>query len=151
MKKLNVMIIIIFIMVSLGSVCGADDKKGYVVKETFQFILVPNPNPDSNGLPWGPWGGSEGRVYCSNNDFVTGCSYSLESYPGYTRLSDYAFLNVIPIECSPDLRDEESGEAVCKGCLVTLTVSHPDPPTYPQSPTDGKFRAYAYCGKPPKK
>ncbi len=149
MKKLTVMIVTICVMITLGSVCGADDKKGYVVKETFKFTLVENPNP-TGPLPWGPWGSSEGRVYCANNDFVTGCSYSLESFPGYTRLPDYAFLNVIPIECSPDLRDEETGVAVCKGCLVTLTVNHPDPPPS-GSPTDGTFRAYAYCGRPPKK
>lgn len=149
MKKLIVMIVMVSTMIALGSVCGAGDKKGYVVKETFQFTLVKNPNA-ANGLPWGPWGGSEGRVYCANNDFVTGCSYSLQSYPGYTQLSDYGFLNVIPIECTPDLRNVDAGEAVCKGCVVHLTVIHPDPPANLAIPTGGTFRAYAYCGRLPK-
>jgi len=152
MKKVIVMIVIISAMITFGSVCGAadktGDKKGYVVKESFSFKLVPN--PATGNPPWGPWGSSEGRVYCAKNDFVTGCSYALYSYPGYTQLSDYAFLNVIPIECTPDLKEEDAGVAVCKGCLVTLTVNHPDPPpdTIPPdvTPTDGWFRVYAYCG-----
>jgi hypothetical protein len=32
--------------------------------------------------------------------------------PGTTHLSDYLFQHIIPIECTPDLRDENSGEAV---------------------------------------
>jgi len=148
MKKVIVMTVIIFAMITLGSVCGAGDKNGYVVKETFTFKLGQNPNNGS----WGPLDHSNvGRVYCANNDFVTGCSYSLESYPGYTQLSDYAFLNVIPIECTPDLKEEDDGVAVCKGCFVQLNVIHPAPPPSPASPTEGKFRVYAYCGKPPKK
>ena len=78
MKKCTLMMmVIIFATIALGSVCGAGDKNGYVVKETFTFTLLPNPNR-VDGLPWGPRDGSdEGRVYCENNDFVTGCSYSL--------------------------------------------------------------------------
>ncbi len=146
MKKLAV-VIVVFAMILLVSVCGAADKKGYVVKETFQFTLVPNPNA-SNGLPWGPWGDNNGigRVYCDKSDFVTGCSYSLQSYPGYTRPWEYSFLHVIPIECNPDLRDEDDGTTVCNGCFVQLSVNHPDPPLNPGSPTDGEFRVYTYCG-----
>ena len=151
MKKGTVMMIVVLAIIALGAVCGADDKKGYVVKETFTFKLVPNPN-EVDGLPWGPLEGSnQGRVYCANNDFVTGCSHVLKSYPGYTRPWDYSFLNVIPIECSPDLKDEEAGEALCRGCLVTLTINHPDPPPSPASPTDGTFSVYTYCSRPPKK
>jgi hypothetical protein len=152
MKKLTVMIVIIFAMITLGSVCGAGDKTGdmnvYVVKETFQFEFVDYSTP-GNPRPWGlaPRDDSWGRVSCANNDIVTGCSYSLQSYPGYTRLSDYAFLNVIPIDCSPDLKDKDTGKAVCRGCLVTLTAIHPDPPPSTESPTDGTFRVYAYCAK----
>jgi hypothetical protein len=149
------MIVITLAIITLGSVCGAGDKNGYVVKETFTFNLVPNPNK-VDGLPWGPWDGSgEGRVYCENNDFVTGCSYSLRGYPGYTHLSDYAFMNVIPIQCTPSLQETGGGpvvdgEAVCKGCLVNLTINHPDPPS-DNLPKHGEFRVYTYCGSPYKK
>ncbi len=146
MKKLTLMIVVIFVMITLGSVCGAGDKTGYdgyVVKETFQFEFI-----DYSGY-WGlaPRDDSWGRVYCANNDIVTGCSYALKRYPGYTQLSDYGFINVIPIECEPDLRDEDQGRAKCRGCLVTLTAIHPNPPPSDATPTDGEFSAYAYCAK----
>ena len=151
MKKLSAVIIIILGIFVLQSLSYAEDKIGYVVKETFTFNLIPNPKPGSGGIPWGPWDESnQGRVYCAADDFVTGCSYALQRYPGYTDLSDYTFHNVIPIECTPDLRNKDSGKAVCRGCLVTLTVNHPDPPEYAQSPTDGDFSVYVYCGRPRK-
>ena len=158
MKKLTLMTAVFFLTITLGSVCGAGDKTGYdgyVVKETFQFRLVPDPeaDPNTNGFPWGPWGTGTGTVFCINDDFVTGCSHALESYPGYTRLDEYSFINVIPIQCEPDsFRDKDSGKARCKGCLVHLTVNHPQPPPVSNdpehpTPTDGYFRAYAYCAK----
>jgi hypothetical protein len=156
MKKGTVMIVIILAVITLGSVCSASDKNSYVVKQTFTFNLVPNPT-SVDGLPWGPWDGSgTGQVFCDNNDFVTGCSYSLRRYPGYTNLSDYSFLNVMPIGCTPSLQEElggpaVDGEAVCKGCRVALTINHPGPPLSPDSPTDGEFRVYTYCGRPAKK
>ena len=43
-KGTLMMMVIILAIIILGSVCGAGDKNGYVVKETFTFNLVPNPN-----------------------------------------------------------------------------------------------------------
>ncbi len=135
MKKLTVMIVIMFAMITLGSVCGAGDKTGdktgYVVKEKFEVTPV----------------SGKGEVYCAKNDFVTGCSYSFESYlPPYTDLSDYTFHHVIPIGCTPNLKDKDAGRAVCAGCLVDLTVINL-PSGLPSDLTLATFYAYAYCGR----
>ena len=61
MKKFRGMIAVILVMLAFVSASGADDKN-YVVKETFTFTLVANPN--NGGEPWGPWGSSTGKVFC---------------------------------------------------------------------------------------
>lgn len=152
MKKCTLMMMVIILAtIALGSVCGAGDKNGYVVKETFTYTLVKDPLGTGSSY-WGPKPDSnEGRVYCANNDFVTGCSYALETYPGITAPSDYDFKQVIPIQCSPPLMDEDSGVATCKGCLAVLYVKPFTLISDPAVQLDGKFRVYTYCGSPYKK
>ena len=44
MKKGTVMMMVLILaIITLGSVCGAGDKNGYVVKETFTYTLVKDP------------------------------------------------------------------------------------------------------------
>ncbi len=144
MKKVTVIVLIFLVMITLGSVCGADDKSGYVVKESFKFNL-PFENPSGN----------VGRVYCNSGDFVTGCSHRLYSYTTTApnpSLSSFAFLNVFPIECTPSLQEESGelpldGQAVCTGCLVNMNVTDPDAANI----SSVTFSAYAYCGKSSKK
>jgi hypothetical protein len=144
MKKVTVIVLIFLVMITLGSVCGADDKSGYVIKESFTF-----------NLPFQDPPGNEGRVYCKSGDFVTGCSHRLYSYSPTApnpSLSSFAFLNVIPIECTPSLKETTSGapvdgQAVCTGCLVHLNVTDPGAANI----SSVTFSAYAYCGKPSKK
>jgi hypothetical protein len=129
LKKLTIMMVTVFVMISLGSVCGAGDKKGYVVKKTFNFTL--------NSMT--------GEVFCANKDIVTGCSYSLDSYFPPTLPSEYAFSHVIPIGCDPNLREEETGVAVCTGCLVGVSLYHTG--SLDSDETLATFAVYAFCGK----
>ena len=141
MKKVAVMIVIMIIMITLGSVCGAEDKRGYVVKQSFTF------EPGA--------GGNVREVSCNSGDFVTGCSHRLYSYTptgSNPSLSSFAFLNVIPINCTPSLKETVQGEpldgqAVCTGCSVAMTVTDPGA----ENIGSVTFSAYAYCGRPPKK
>ena len=139
MKKATVMVVIILAMITLGSVCGAGDKsgdkKGYIVRSIVNVTLPPG-------------SGSFGEAYCAQNDFVTGCSYLLFSYPGCTSLSDYSFPVVQPIGCSED----KEGFRVCTGCRVVMVPPHTDPLPANCSatplPLEVEFWVYAYCSSP---
>jgi hypothetical protein len=139
MKKVAVVTVILVMITALGSVCGADEKKGYVVRSITTITLPPGQD------------GSQGESFCRGNDFVTGCSYVLGRYPGCTSLLDYAFPVVQPIECSED----KQGFRVCTGCRVV--VIPPDVDLLPPScnatplPLEIDLWVYAYCGNPPKK
>jgi len=140
MKKwILMMLMIIVAMITLGSVCGADEKRGYVVRSITTITLPPGQ------------GGSQGEAFCHGNDFVTGCSYVLGRYPGCTSLSDYAFPVVQPIDCTED----KHGFRVCTGCRVVVIPPDVDP--LPPScsatplPLEIDLWVYAYCGYPLKK
>jgi len=140
MKKVYVIAIILALIIALVSVCGAEDKKGYVVRSITTITLPPGQD------------GSQGEAFChAGDDFVTGCSYVLGRYPGCTSLLDYAFPVVQPIGCTED----KQGFRVCTGCRVVVIPPDIDP--LPPScnatplPLEIDLWVYAYCGKPPKK
>ncbi len=127
MKKFTVTISIILVMTSVfGSVCNADDKKGYVVGSLND---IPDGYANVNFT---------GEAYCNENDYVTGCSYLLNSYPdeGPGSLSKYSFPVVQPIECSTD----KEGFRVCTGCKVVLHGTT-------NLATQVSFYVYAFCGR----
>jgi hypothetical protein len=139
MRKLAVIVVILALITVLGSVCGADDKKGYVVRSITTITLPPGED------------GSHGEAFCAGDDFVTGCSYVLGLYPGCTSLSDYTFPVVQPIGCSED----KQGFRVCTGCRVVVVTPDIDPlpPMCNNTPLPLRVElwVYAYCGKTPKK
>jgi hypothetical protein len=157
MKKVNVTIVIILAVITLGSVCGADDNviNGCYQKKNGQLRIIVKPadcNASEFPISWNvrepgyvvtefirsPEGStnSTGYAYCNEGDYVTGCSYSLVEYaPSLSSLSDYSFPIVAPAGCSLD----EQGLKVCTACRVLMhrTVSLGEP----------AFHVYAYCGR----
>ncbi len=125
MKKVAALVIVLAVIWALGCNCSAADKSGYVVRTLFDI-------PDGNTSP-----GSVGESYCrGETDYVTGCSYLLNSYPGGGSPADYIFNVVQPIGCEVD-RD---GFRVCTGCWVELYSKSVLAPQV-------SYSVYAYCGR----
>ena len=127
MRKVTMLIVIILtVIIALGSVCGADDKKGYIVRSETDITDMP-PNYTSPGIT--------GEAYCNDNDYVTGCSYLLKAYPGSAKPSDYTFPVVQPIGCSTD----KEGFRICTGCRVLMEGI--------TNVTTEVLWVYAYCSR----
>ena len=155
MKKLTMTTgIIIATITILGFLCYAHGSviNGCYKKTNGQLRVVNSPNdcgPSEVSISWNVQEpgyvkisscqgeiSSKDLIYCSvkcdGNDYVTGCSYSLDGYEGL--ISDYHFSRVLPDICG-------TGD-VCHGCRIGVYNSSDETLSL-------SFSAFAFCANAP--
>lgn len=155
MKTLTVIMLTILSMITISILpCYANDNviNACIQKVNGQLRIVANRNdckPSEDPISWsiGPGYVNTASAFdvsvkskninylsvrCDGNDYVTGCSYSLNGYQG--DMSDFHFVKVMPDVCGPN--------DICHGCRIGL---------YNSSSVDleASYSVFAYCSNAP--